>query len=356
MNPLQTGAAGGTALGAGTTPGSFMAGWNLPDRMGDYKRVLDQSILSGDIANKTKMAEYQDYLAQNPLKDIQRRVGIGSAQNELALQPGALSLAAMKQQGELSRTPSDEALAMRKSLNAMDVQKRQEMLGGILHASTMLEMYKDENGKLVGDPALIAQEMKKHGVNIAPEHLVGLSRMTPDERKFMQEMHKATFTETQHTGRTLEEIQGRGEVGAAHNASQERIAKITADARNQLINEFRDSLKDQIKAANPKMSDQEVHDTATVTVHRMLHDPVSRALAVEEAKARAVPAIIKSLGPGGPEPSLPVPPIPGTVAPNPGTKLQNIPGVGEVEILGTNPDGSVKIRDPKTGRTGTWKP
>jgi hypothetical protein len=209
-------------MGAGTVPGSFLAGTMMPQKMADYRRAYESSMLASDLANEHQWATNKDYLLNSDLRNTQRKQQIGDLNNQIAMQPGARKLATIQQEGAIERGPTEQKHELQKVLSQMSAEKRQETIGSLTHAATILQGYKDPaTGKLRGDPAIIAGELKaKYNVDISPDYIEGLSSILPDLRKAQEDYRREQMKEEAATGRTKITAASNERIAAGHDKAK----------------------------------------------------------------------------------------------------------------------------------------
>jgi hypothetical protein len=172
---------------------------------------------------------------------------MGMAQNDIVMQPTDLSIRAIEGQGKLSRVDIEQQAELEKALANLKSGERAKILGELSYAAQLLNKYKDENGNLIYDPAIIAQELSRFGVKLKPEHLKGISRFDPKELEHMHKMELMTNEQAQHTGRALEHNETELEKARiAANAKDHSAAGMSARNKKELTDEFAELREEEI--------------------------------------------------------------------------------------------------------------
>lgn len=202
MYPLQTGDRGSPALGAGTVPGSLLAGWNLPDRMNDYRAARDLSNQTTMLGNEHLGLANQDFRSSLPSRESGYNLTKGTNENAIGLLPMRHKLAGIQLGGQVERAPFENESGMQKALNALPDEQRREYAAKLEHIGNIAETFKDENGKWIGDKNMIATEISRmSGEKIDANHIDGISRMLPDIRKANSAFRQQQMTEEHHDTR-----------------------------------------------------------------------------------------------------------------------------------------------------------
>lgn len=358
--PLQTVDARSPALGAGTVPGSFLAGTMLPQRMQDYRDNLDISQTSGRLANQRTGAELQDYLANSGNRQLERIQHAGDLTSQIGLQPDQHLQKTQNLKADIEAGRYQNEVKVWSATQALPEAQREQTMKHLEQTSTILRGLPENV-----DPTMQLQILKKFGQDtshwdgqdpsLVSHQLQAIRGMNPDVFKHLSDMQKTEFEQKSHMERTGAEITGRETVGTAHNAATIEAARISASGKLQHFDVAAQAVKRQIMSANPELSEQDASDRANVELFRMSNDPNYRFSAQEAAKAKGTASLLDSLKGKG-SPNVETPPIPGTTKTQSSGSKMTIPDIGEVDVLMKNPDGSVRFRDPKSGRTGTWKP
>lgn len=206
MYPLQTTNPNSGTDGAGTVPASFMAGMLLPERMQDYRTARDLSNQSSLLQNQHLAATNEDYNLAGPSRMSTYNLTTGENQGKLGLLPQQNELARMNLGSDIKRQPTEAQDKLHKALNSLNTTDRQEYIDKLVHAGTILQTYRNQEGNgWAGDPHLISNDMKqKYNVDIDPAHMEGVISMLPDIRKAQAEFRLKQYEETQHSGRQSE--------------------------------------------------------------------------------------------------------------------------------------------------------
>lgn len=236
MYPLQTTDNNSPAFGAGTVPGSFMAGMMLPERMQDYRTARDLSNQSSLLQNQHLAAANEDYNLASPSRVSGYNLLTNQNQSNIGLLPEQTRLAHIGLEGQLEQAPMKNKTDYQKVLNSLPTENRREFGAKLEHIGTVSQMFKDKNGDWIGgDKALpqIATEISRMtGEAIDPSHLNGVSQMLPDIRKYNAEMNKQAAMDSAHmerekvladaTIRRAEIMASRGFASDRNNAERQR--------------------------------------------------------------------------------------------------------------------------------------
>lgn len=222
MYPLQTGDRGSPALGAGTTPGSFLAGWNLPDRMKDYSTARDLSNQSTMLANQHISLENMDFQDAGGSRRSGYDLLEGQNRNKINNLTGEGLLSSQDLKGKLGRQGEEIATALQKAKNEHSTSDYASHLDKLQFHGTVLSGYKNpETGEWIGDKNQIAADVKtKYGFDVNPNYMDGIVSALPEVRKQAAAFRQQQMMETEHSKRQ-----------AASDASAERRAQMLANAR-----------------------------------------------------------------------------------------------------------------------------
>mgnify|MGYP001578375862 CR=1 FL=1 len=339
----------GQAFGSGSVPGSVLAGMLLPERLQDYRNVRDASLQSSLLGNKRTGAELNDYLAAGPAREMEYSRQFGASKNALALQPDQHKLATMNLQSDIATAKPANELKMAQALAALPAQQASAHLSQLMTASAILKGLRKET-----DGPQTLQLLNKYGIDTKdwdPSYLDQIRNMDPQSLKEAFEREQTMFKETQHTGRTLEEIEGRERV-AEISAGRKSAAGARVERDNRMDEEV---LNDFVQIGLEKgLSRTDAERAARIAVWQTrARDPYGQQGAAGQREIDVLERIFKVLKK---EPTTPVPTEPPVARQGTKQNLMTIPEVGEVEVIMKNPDGSIKFKDPKSGRTGTYKP
>lgn len=304
------------------------------------QRQAELQRYQGETPNKLAVSDLEGATARagNTPSNIQGLISgqQGAAQSQAAkgsldtaLSPGNIEVGKAEQKNKLS------AAKLSDIQNTVSLYKAQ-MGSNLLQAP---ELYKQMLGHL---PEEVRSQFPE---SFSPKALSGLDMMMKSLAQtipHIQEMEKARALHENQI--EVAKIQAKAAVDAASIRSSARV-KGMATLYNEALAKGND--EGIIAAGRQLITDPDVDDASKERIKKDIEDATKR-FAVKLA-----PKYQPDLGGGA---------IPGTAQGIPDIMNQlNGGGMGQktpegYDILGKNPDGSFRIKDPKTGRTGTYKP
>lgn len=194
------------------------------------------------------------------------------------------------------------------------------------------------------------------------------AKLPPQVQQFMPTMYDPesvenavkVFTDTpQHRGQMeVEKLKSDTalKVGQGNNAATVEAAKYRAGARiKDLFDQFQSAkTPEQMLFVGQMILNSDEADERTKAMVRKGTETAARIIAQKNSKG-SIDFNNPTGGTGGIENDYWQRLLGGPNAPGPTQGNTVIPGVGQVEVLQQNPDGSIKFRAPN-GRTGTYKP
>lgn len=341
----------------GFKPGGFLGGMLYADQ---YARYKDMASLQDMMAKMSAQTQGEELYMGAPMRQAERdsktaKFGVDAMVSNEAMQtPGYASTMVGGTMGDAQTRQAKGRKDMATVGSEIDATNISNVVKGLEQTGRMLEMAMSTN------PLMGQMEYKAFLEKVPPALRQQFPpQYTPQVPQILSQLANTIKNSPEHRRAT--------EIHSMDNASRERIAsgnnaatRYAADQRAAQSGSRIKTLMQQAEAAKTPeaavylgrmlLADPDLHETDRVKVEAMVK-AATAIIAEKVAKGsfnlgdpRATPGdladdIKKRLG--GPS-AAPQAQVHGTTPEG-------------YQIIGQNPDGSFKIRDPKTGRTGTYK-
>lgn len=281
----------------------IMQGAMFPDRVRDYRTMFNQGAQAGDIENRQKEANYQDFLAQGPLRSVQRQRDIGAAQNEIDLQPGALKLGKINQKTDIDVAEGSQKAKVFEALQQLPRAQQQEHLRTMMMAAQALQMlgYEDK-------PAdIMSQELKaRWGIDVPAQYIQSVGSQDVNQIKRWLDESKINLEYNRKEG--LQRVENEGAVQAV---------QVKPSSGADEYNRYKIKLMQDAQAAQEKVESGQPlspkESAALKTFQQVFKEITYGETSKYNAELGAMGDLIKSMKPGATvTPKSTIPPAAGT--------------------------------------------
>lgn len=333
-------------------PQGFLAGYNYQDRLNDFAKQRDLANMSTQLQNEGTSVRNADFVSGQGARDMQYTQQEGVARNAIALQPGENQLATMNQQGDIASAPGQNNFKVWQSIQALPEAKKAQQLKDTLTTATVLRGLPQNS-----DPTLAVGILDKLGIDTSRWKGKDPARVQK-ELQFMRSLDPETFKQFHEIEKQDALIKSNEKIHKGNNDTSRYVADTMSKYREKALTNTPTARADRMDAqaqvilsVDPSEWTPEEHAFMKVWQTRA-NEPFNKAGAGAQGKKDSITGALDALQPKRPQ-STPNNLPPGPVS-NSGNKM-TIPNVGEVEVLGKE-GNRVRIRDPKTGKTGWYTP
>lgn len=325
-------------------PQGFLSGFHYQDRLNDYRTQRDIANMSGQLGNRRTLAELNDYNALANVRQLERIAKSGELTSQIALQPDQHKLRSLQMMGDLQAQPYANEFKVWEAMQQLPRAKQQQQLQQLSMASQFLRTV-PEGYESQAIPAMEAAGIDvsrwKNDPQRAAVELAYIRNLDIEAVKYISERNSTRTRESNANLRNTED-----------NQTRIKVAEIMANAqRGSTKAEDDRALREEVQRILSKPPHERTErENATVLVWQVEKgDPFMKQSAAAQGEGAKIESALRAIRPpeqggGVTQPQLP----------DPGRKMITVGGQ-QYEDIGKDAQGRQRIRDPKTGLTGTVK-
>lgn len=217
-------------------PGPFLSGWMLPDKINDYRTMMNLSNDASGMANQKSRNELNEFNLNSGLRGQERQLKGMTLGSQIQDQPMQAKLASTNLAGDLSAAPHLNESKIWAALMKLPREQQDYALEQFHKTSGLLKGFTDKDFESA-DPQALLSYLKKGNIDTSDwmDPVTGQLKKDPNtiraELKHIQGLDPEFFKISHEDFRANQANQTHKDIGAAHNATSIEVAKIIAESR-----------------------------------------------------------------------------------------------------------------------------
>lgn len=253
-------------------PGPFLSGWMLPDKINDYRTMMNLSNDASGMANQKSRNELNEFALNSGLRGQQRQLTGMQLGSQITDQPLQAQLANTNLQGDVKAAPKLNEAKIWEAMMKLPKEQQDYALGQFHRTSGLLKGITDKEWE-TADPHALLSMLQKAQIDTSDwmDPKTGQFKKDPQtiksDLKHIQGLDPEFFKEAHADFRANETNQTHLTMGREHNATSRYVADTLAAsriARNSSTRAAYDANLDaQVHPILTKLNDPEKVDTIT---------------------------------------------------------------------------------------------